>query len=331
MTECKKISEQYIELKNKLNRFNDLKQDFRKNRQEAVGVKKEITDLLESLEKFVGAKIKVENMPSPFAEIYTDNGLPVPENETKEIDLEKQLEEDCAAYRDCQLETWADDIEKGKERLKKLIRKNKEQLKKELQEGAIAIFMPGRAVQYADAVETLTKKLKPMWKEKGKDKIVKDGFLEWDHLINELKKIAEQKTADIPEEPYLMMTKPTPKPELTDLTVNAQIAEIVERNKKRKKENKPAEFAIMPLEYAAMQKFFAARAEKLKNKAGKSLFGKLNPLDGSYWIRFVSIPLSVGGSVPSGHWFPGDGYLAFALGNAYAYSYSGVRLAVRLS
>jgi len=297
-----------------------------------LACKKNIESVFLALSEVFGAKIKVENMPSPFAEVYAYNDLPIPEKKTQRINLEKQLEEDCAAYRECGLASWAEDIEKWKPRLKKIIRENKRQIAREFQEGAIAIFIPGRAVQYANAVETLRKKLKPVWKENGKEKTVNDGYLTWDHLIAELEKIAKEKTVDIPEEPYLMLTKPTQRPELTSMTVDQQIEEIIERNKQRKKGNKPAEFVMMPTEYAVMQKLFTARGASLKNKTGKSIFGKLDPLDGSFFIRFVNIPLSPRGFVVIGSWVPNDGLLDFDRGSSVNANYiGGVRFAVRLS
>jgi len=331
LDKCNEIKNKYQEIKTKQNDFRALASDLRTNRAPLVVIKKEIKALLVWFENNLEMIIKVENMPSPFAEVYAYNDLPIPEKETQVIDLEKQLKEDCEAYRVCGLSAWADNIETFLPRLKKMISENKGGIAREMQEGAIAIFMPGRAVQYANAVETLTQKLKPVWKEQGEEKTVNDGYLTGDHLIAELEKIAKEKTVDIPEEPYLMLTKPTQRPELTSMTVDEQIVEIVERNKKRKKGNKPAEFAMMPTEYAVMQKFFTARAKNLKNNDGKGLFEKLDPLEIATFIRFVSIPLSPRGFVAYGYWNPSGCRLYFAHGGVDAASSGGVRFAVRLS
>jgi len=146
----------------------------------------------------------------------------------------------------------------------------------------------------------------------------------------ELERIAKEKTADIPEEPYLMLTKPTREVGLTSKTVDEQIAEIVERNKERKSENKPVEFSMMPPEFAAMQMFFTARAGRLKDKDRKLLFEKFEPLDWKYFIRFVSMHKSVRGAVPVGLWVPEDCHMAFSNGRVMGYSSSGVRLVVRI-
>jgi hypothetical protein len=325
--DCKQIQEQYNTLRGNITLFRAAERDFKKERVTALACKKNIENALSALSEVFGAKIRVENMPSPFAEVYTDNGLPVPEKETQNIDLEKQLEEDCAAYRSCGLESWADDIETFKPRLKKMSKETKAQIAKEMQEGAIAIFMPGRAVQYKDAVETLTKKLKPVWTEEGKEKTVTDGYLDWGHLET-LKNILEENLSNIPEGPYTMLTKPTQKPELTSMTVDEQLAELLERDKKRKRENKPAEYTIMNLEYAAMQKFFTERAKKNK------IFKKLDPLDKNTFARFVGIPFFSRDFVEHANWNSKEGHLSFNSDDEADYEHAllcmGVRLAVRI-
>jgi len=322
---CNEIKTKYQKIKTKQSDFHVLAMDLRTNRVPLVVIKKEIQALLVWFENNLEMMIQVENMPSPFAEVYTDNGLPIPEKETQIINLEKQLKEDCAAYRACGLSAWADNIETILPRLKKIIGENKGRIAREMQEGAIAIFMPGRAVQYANAVETLKKKLKPVWKAVGTENTVVVGYLDRPDLIAELEKIAREKTLDIPEEPYLMLTKPTRSPEFTGKTVDDQIAEIIERNKTRKKENKPEEFSMMPTEYAAMQKFFTMRAKREKR------FKNWEPLDSGTFTRFVSIHLSSRDVVAYARWAAYAGQLSFGGVVVIAHSNSGVRLVVRLS
>ena len=327
--DCKQIQQQYKKLSDNVILFRTTEKDFRKERVTALACKKNIESVFLALSEVFGMKIKVENMPSPFAEVYTANRLPIPEKKTQEIDLEAQLEEDCAAYRECGLASWADNIETFLPRLKTIIRENKRQVARELQEGAIAIFMPGRAVQYANAVETLRKKLKPVRKENGEEKKVGDGYLKEPHIIAELEKIAREKTLDIPEVPYLMLTKPTQDSELTSKTVDEQIAEIVEMNKKRTEDKLAPVYSILPPEYVAMQKFFTARAESLKKKTGKRLFGKLYPLDSLGYTRFVSMRLSGGGAVPRCFWSV-LGSLEFNCEDPSPSVVMGVRFVVRL-
>ena len=320
---CQQIKKLYDELIVKIDSFISLEPDFKGNRAQAISLKKEIERIFTDIEKTFNAKITVENMPSPFAEVYTANGLPVPEKETQIIDLEKQLEEDCKAYRDCGLESWAEDIEKFLPRLKKMRRSVKEQIEREMQDGAIPIFMPGRAVQYAEAVETLTKKLKPESLDNGQQKTVKDGYLTWEYLINELKKIAKEIIGDVPEEVYLMMTKPTQKPEFTSMEVKTQKAAILKMSNERKKERRAPVFSIMPPEYAATQKFFTARAKR------GGVFKKLDPLDRDTYTKFVNMPPTAGGSIPYVYWHLGIGYLVFDDFGMEAEDYSGVRLVSR--
>lgn len=320
---CHQIKESYKKLIEKKDAFLSLRKDFKGNQAQAIDLKKEIERLLKDIEKTFSVKIKVENMQSPFAEVYTANGLPIPERETQIIDLEKQLEEDCQAYRDCKLESWANDIEKSKSRLKKLIRENAEHIKKELQAGAIAIFMPGRAVQGANAVETMKKKLKPECVDHGKKIIVVNSSLTTLHL-NSLREIANEVTSGIPEVSYLMLVRPTQIPELTELDVVSQIEHIIEINKERIEKNQTPKHPMMPLEYSVLQKFFTTRANQ------NAIFQNLEPLDKLSSTSFISI-ISFGG-VPMGTWLEGEAFLYFdqapidqVPGN------SGVRLVMRLS
>jgi len=326
--DCNEIKTQYQEIKTKQADFHALASDLRKNRVPLVVLKKEIQLWFENNLEMI---IYVKNMTSPFEAAYEIDRLPVPERKTQIVDLENQLAEDCAEYYECGLASWAEDIEKGKPRLKKIIGENKGRIARELQEGAIAIFMPGRAVQYANAVETLTKKLKPVLKDYGEEKKVKDGHLTWKHFMEELEKIAREKTANIPEDPYLMLTNTTRLPEFIEMTLDDQLAEIVEKNKKRKKENRPVEFSMMPTEYAAREMFFTARAERMTNEAGDRLFRCVNPLDANFYVRFVSMNKGILGDSLVGYWTHHERQMRFEFGDSTAVSYTGVRLVVRLS
>jgi len=322
VNKCQDIKIKYEQLADRFESFKRYAVDFRKNRKDAVAVKKGIKELQAWFENNLSSKIKVENMPSPFAEVFVANGLPVPEKETQIVELEKQMEEDCAVYRACGLEMWAEDIERSRALLWSLSEEKREQIAQEMQEGKIAIFMPGRAVQYANAVDTLTKKLKPVWLESGKERIVSDGILDGAHIIAELEKIAKAQTVGIPDEPYLMLTKPTQTSESTSMTVEAQLADIVERNAKRKKALE--EFSMMPPEYAAMQKIFTMRAKRDKR------FLRMNPLDKNTLTRFVSIPLSLGKFVPSAWWSSDEGRLKFSGDGVRAVPIKGVRFSGRM-
>jgi hypothetical protein len=326
---CKDIQIQYAELCSKVKLFKPFTVDFRKNLKVANGIKKEIIGLLEVLEDVVDWKIKVENMPSPFVEVYTKNGLPIPKRETLRIDLIKQHEEDCVAYRKCGLGMWAKDVLKFRPRLKRLSKETKEQIAKEIQEGAIPIFMPGRMVQYANVIETMTEKLIPKWRENGKNIKARGCFIfEVELLIKALRGIAKKRTEGIPEEPYLMLTRPTQRLELTSMNLNAQVAEIIKRNENRRNVNRMMEFSITPVEYAVLQKFFTMRASRNKE------FKNLEPLDEKSFTRFVTLPLysKVIGEyvVPSAQWYPTDGHLDFGEDTTEAYPSRGVRFVVRI-
>jgi hypothetical protein len=325
--DCKQIQQQYEKLSVNRRLYRDAQKiGFKKERITALACKKNIESALLALSEVLGAKIRVENMPSPFAEVYTDNGLPVPEKETREIDLEAQVNEDLSAYRGCKLERWADNIEKSRSRLKHLSKEKKEIISKELQEGAIAIFMPGRDVMFSLTMEELTQKLKPFWKQSGAEQSVADSYL-WEHIGELIKAKAKELVADVPEKPYILLTKPTQSPEerTKDKTVEDQNKELVKINKERRKKGKTPQYDMKPQEYVALQKFFTERA----CQSAGGTFNEVEPLDKDTWTRFIALPLS-SGFVPAGRWASRDRRLRFGDDGALARREAGFRLSVRV-
>ena len=240
-------------------------------------------------------------MKSPFFEVYLFSNEPEPAPETVEIDLQTQLEEDCEAYRMCGLECWADDIQKLKRKIKFMGAEKKESLAKELRDGGMIIFMPGRAVQFANAVETLTKKLKPFFSFNGSEKPVGDSF--WPpEAMEVLEKIAKKQTQEIPEQPYLCLTRPANHVELTSMTVAEQIKEIKKINKIRKQKKLLPVFSILPPEYVAMQKSFTERLSNLIKTKKINFLVSVMPFDLTSRTRFVSMLQLFRDLVPAVSW-----------------------------
>jgi hypothetical protein len=286
MENCQEIQKQYQILSANAKLFRDAqKSGLKKERVTALKCKKNIEDAFEVLNELLGPRIFVKDAKNPFSEGYGQ-----PEKETKRIDLEKQMNEDIDAYKECGLERWADDIEKAKGRLKHLSREKKKSIADELQEGAIMIFMPGKDVMFSLKVKELLHKLAPYWEREDVRHTFDSDISESGQFIALIEKRAKELVADVPERPYILLTKPTLRPEkrTTEKTVQNQKKELVIVNMERVKKGKTAQFDMKPHEYAAMQKFFVERGEML----GRN-FTESAPLDYDTYTRFISLPLEV--------------------------------------
>jgi len=191
-------------------------------------------------------------------------------------------------------------VKKAKENLGKMSLEKLEIIKQEIKEGAIPIIMPGKRVMMETTLDEI-KKLTPKYKEKGTEiKRRNESSLEWDYLKGLIENRNELLVSDIPDEPYILLTKPTQKSELRDKSVEEQKTAITELNENRAEENKM--HAMNLHEYAAMQTVFSEELIE-RSDAGDVELSKLEPLDfdGGTWTRFVSLN-TFSGFVPFGYW-----------------------------
>ena len=270
----------------------------RNERLKAFAVKEKVEKVLAAIEKMFNAKIVVENMKNQFAETYVINDLPEPERETVEVDLEKQMDADCAFYRSRGLNHWADEILKSKNGLKRMNAETKQRIAREMQDGAAVIFMPGKKSQYNSFSAALEVALVPQSDEANLG-FPAAGQIN-DDFTRVMYKSEKNKTDDIPLHPYLLIVYLTGSPGL----FSSHVPEIIEKMKKikveREKEKRLPVYPIMPMECASFQSVFIDRASRLRTKNGKKIFSKFKRNDRVYFIslagffdRFGLIPAIV--------------------------------------
>ncbi|MBU1132512.1 hypothetical protein KKC32_04705, partial [Patescibacteria group bacterium] len=265
---------------------------------------------------------------NPFAEAFKDGGVDAPETIDYELNFEELADMNAEVYETRGLHKWAEEVKKAKEKLGKMSLEKLEIVKREIKEGAIPIIMPGKRVMLETTL-TQIKKLTPKYKERGLDITeASESSLEWVYLKELIESRNQVLVSDIPDEPYILLTKPTPKSELRDKSVKEQKIAIMELNKNRTEENKI--YAMNLYEYAAVQAIFPEMTIKRSEDEDVEL-SKLSALDfrGSGWTRFVSLPVFFG-CVASGDWPLHCAELHFDSGHLRASPYAGVRFSVRM-
>ncbi|MBU1132187.1 hypothetical protein KKC32_03000 [Patescibacteria group bacterium] len=299
-------------------------------------VSKKMSQILEFLKtKEVETKgLIIKDAKNPFAEAFKDGGVDAPETIDYELDFEELADMNAAVYENRGLLSWAEEVKRAKEKLGKMSLEKLEIIKQEIKEGAIPIIMPGKRVMLETTLDEI-KKLTPRYKSEGAEIAeANESLLEWEYLKGLIESGNELLVSDIPDEPYILLTKPTQKSELRNKSVDEQKIAITELNENRTEENKM--YAMNLHEYAAMQTVFAEEMIERSEDEDAEL-SKLNPLDFGFatWTRFVSLPAytAPGSSsvlVPFGDWDRLAGQLIFGVGNVYASDGAGVRLSVRV-
>ncbi len=176
--------------------------------------------------------------------------------------------------------------------------------------------------------EQYQKNLKPVWIKDSAPQTQSDAYL-WEHTASLINNQDPALFRDIPERPYLLLFKPTQAPEArtTNKTLTQQQTEFNQINQERQANGRSPAGVIKPVEYAAAQKLFT---ERVKNQSSQPLTN-LRPLDSATWSRFIDLPLSAGGGVPGGDFYPVYRRLKFDRGDADDPDpRSGFRLSVRV-
>jgi hypothetical protein len=330
---CSVIQEQCHILHESVLRLRDLAKDFRKKRQPALAEKEKIETALIVLERMIGSVIKVENMKSPFGDVYRTNDLDEPSLETKMIDLESQMKADCAIYRDCGLEKWAANIESERDNFVAFAKETKVQIAEMLQLGWMAMFMPGRQVQYSDYRESMTKKLKPrVTTDAGEQNFANDGVFhdESERMVALIESIEQMPVADIPEGPYLLLVNPSQRPVFGSLSGFDQLRKIHKASRQFTESKKMPIFSIMPPEYSAMQYVFGERTVKMKDNNGEPLFKTLEPIDKETATRFVPDSVLSDPYIPYVFWVEETKDLRYSDDGDFSNFDHGVRLVQRI-
>jgi len=290
---------------------------------------KKMTEILNLLKtKEVETKgLIIEDAKNPLAEAFKDGGADAPETIDYELNFEELAEMNAAVYEDRGLDLWANEVKKAKENLGKMSLEKLEIIKREIKEGAIPIIMPGKRIQLATTLEQI-KMLRPKFKKLNEEEMAAESYLEWEHFKQLINTRNELLVSDIPDKPYILLTKPTQQSEIRNKMVEQQIAAIEALNENRTEESKI--YAMNPHEYAATQ---TVRSELIFKRGEETdvELAQIKPMDfgGETWTRFVSLPV-FSGAVPFGSWDQSVGRLFFDADAVNASAWAGVRLSVRV-
>ncbi len=193
------------------------------------------------------------------------------------------------------LPEWGTAVSGVAEKITQLLPQKRAIVERELQDGAIAILMPGRSEQKLHFSSALINLLKPVWIKNWQRKNVKPFFW-WKHVQKLIEEKSDSLFSDVPDGPYILLTKPTqaPNPDTCNKTVQEQHA-LIEQMKR----TKPEIFATNIPGYVMMQAWYTAQ-EFARNPEVQ----EIKPLDFSTYTRFISLQIS-DGYVPVGD-FKGD-------------------------
>ncbi|MBU1132557.1 hypothetical protein KKC32_04935 [Patescibacteria group bacterium] len=270
----------------------------------------------------------IKDAKNPFAEAFEDGGADAPEEIKYELNFEELADMNAKVYESCGLPEWAEDVRKAQEKLGKMSLEKLEIIKQEIKEGAIPIIMPGKRVMLETTLKQI-KMLRPKFKNLNKEEELADeSSLVGEHLNQLINERNELLVSDIPEKPYILLTRPTQKSEIRNKTVAQQIAALEALNENRTGESKI--YAMNPHEYAATQTVRSELIFKRGEETDVELV-QIKPMDfiGETWTRFVSLPV-FSGAVPFGFWAQDDSRLVFVNFSVDAYARAGVRLSVRV-
>ena len=237
------------------------------------------------------------------------------------VDFGKILQGDKKAYQDAGLKSWADNLLKANQLVKAFKKPKIRQIVADrLAKGEIPIFMPPAQVQLATMMDAI-KGLKPVWIVDGKKQEVKSAY-DWDYFKELFSRQDLSLVQGIPDAPHLIFCGITPEP--PQETISKTLAEQKAWLQKIKKENPGLNLgAISPTESLALQNRHTGRLYEQ---------GEANivPLDKIYWTRFINLPVSSVGDVPSGDWNSGGRRLGLYGCGLDAASRGGFRFSVRI-
>jgi len=295
-----------------------------------------IVPSLDALEKVrvpeTNLRFVVPDAVNPYREALLAGGIAPAEPATAEkkdiaIDLTRLLNEAIPAHRTAGREDWARALEAIRGDIRMTPEKRRI-LEQEIGDGAIPILMPGKEAQLATTPEQYIKTFAPIWIKDDAPQAQADAYL-WEHTQTLIANRDPSLIAGIPERPYLMLIKPTQASEqrTCDKTVDQQKEEVKQINQERQRQGKAPLAPTKPAEYGALQQF-ATRA--IQAEAPTPLT-TLQPLDSATYARFIDVPVSSDGFVPSGNFNPDYRKLWFGWDYAgHGYSEGGVRLLVRV-
>jgi hypothetical protein len=284
-----------------------------------------------ALEALVFFRFTVSDALNPFRDYLLAGGIPdtdpaVQERKDREVNLEAILAQDIVAYRAANLERWAQALEAITNDIR-LTPEKRAIIEQEIKDGAIIVFMPGRAAQLETTPEQY-QPLKPVWIKDNEVQTLADAYM-WDHTA---KLITNQNPAlvkDVPERPYLVLRKLSAKvdPRTTDKTVDALKAEVVAINQERAGQGMAPVYPANPAGWAA----FEARATQHLEQSAPQPFANLTPPDdiNNSYHRFIQLPLSSVGNVPAAYLYPDHRKVSF--GGSPTSSISSAIRAARLS
>ena len=275
----------------------------------------------------------VPNAVNPYREALLAGGISNTDPATVEkkevaVDLARMLEDAIPLHRSAGREDWARALEAIRGDIRMTPEKRRI-LEQEIADGAIVIPMPGRDTQLATTSEQYQTTFTPIWIKDSTVQPQGDAYL-WDYIKELIDNRDPSLIAGIPERPYVMLIKPTQAPEARTCkkTVDQQKAEVVKMNQERTTQGQAPVASAKPAEFGVVQQFFT---HSVQAEAPGGTLTTLQPLDSVTYSRFIDLPVSAVGSVPSGCFGLGSRRLGFGEGGArWADPGGGVRLLVRV-
>ena len=284
-------------------------EDRKKNLAGAMDLKNGLEKGLKRLKELCPPVVRVKNGLDPFSELYSQNDLKKPERRDYEYSPEEGLAEEIAGYRSHGLNQWADAVEVAKERVKKLSYEVRAQIAKEMQEGVIVIFMPGRNFIGSMDFDFIAGSWGLWYRDEDGDRFAHTATV-FESFDNMTRKNRAASLVDIPERPYLMLVKPTRLPDvkITKQNAESQMKQLESISASRKRQGRLPVSEIKPHEYVVLQNAVTERAKRF-SQTNEDLFAKsIMPVDTESRTIFCS--MQNGNRVGMAAWEHGSGVIS---------------------
>jgi hypothetical protein len=249
--------------------------------------------------------LTVPDALNPRSDIFKDNphitGAEAQERVIEVVDFAELLRSDKQRYADIGLSEWAsvlpDTLSFSQEQL--------DRFKELIKDGNIPSFLPDKQTQL-DTIEKAIEVFKPIWIKGGVKQKVEQTAHNWDHFKELTANKAPELVIGVPDRPYISFTKPTQSPPEETKNKNLEDQKKLFAHMQR---NNPRLFVMNPTAYLALQDIWTRRAQEYATSKNLTLT-TLTPHDsGDLFTRFINLPKSASGAIPSGNFWPGNARL----------------------
>ncbi|MBU1132025.1 hypothetical protein KKC32_02110 [Patescibacteria group bacterium] len=249
-------------------------------------VAKKMAEILEFLKtkEVETERLIIKDAKNPFAEAFKDGGVDAPETIDYELNFEELADMNAEVYESRGVHEWAEEVKRAGEKLRKMSLEKLEFIKQETREGAIAVIMPGKKIQLGSEIEQI-RNLSPKYTHEYSEELP-EASIDFIPNVSVIMSAAQNSAGDIPEGPYILLTKPTQDSEFQEMSVRNQIRAVENVNQKRAISNRPSLNIMNFYEYGAMQMLFSEMLIKRYEEDDVKLT-QLVPLDKDTYTRFI--------------------------------------------